>query len=555
MNLTKLYLLNVPLEADYKHTLHHTSKSAQEKYFKSKAVVKYEDFSYQMKDRAIRVHNHYDEIHGKVNYIMYQNTAYNNKWFYAFIISMKYINDGVTEIYIKTDVMQTWFDEYELKSCFVEREHVKDDTEGKNTVPENLETGEYVCNHVIHDRSMENTVFIVASTVQLDETGVSPIYLDSGLRLYNGVINGWIYYCLENCNEVEEVLGNIATHRTNDSIVSIFVIPKEYVHYIKGKKYLLEDGSPKRVDWGAVNEWNAQTERIFKPSQVNGYIPHNRKLLTYPYSYLLMDNNAGASVVYHWELFEGKKGDECGFVSYGAVTPGGSIRLLPLKYGGVEGENNNYGLNGPKFPVCGWQSDYYTNWLTQNSLNIAVQTERVELASQERLFNSTTSGVSAGIKGDVGGVINSLGDAYFNARNYKNEIQAINAQKQIHAFQSPTVSGNTNTGDVNFTRGVLRFSAYYMSIKEEYARIIDGYFSMYGYQTNLVKVPYTNHRERYWYTKTVGCDVAGAIPNEDIQQIKACYDNGITFWREADDIGNYSDENGNPLRNKSLFKE
>lgn len=543
-NITKLYLLNVPLEADYKHTLYFKTKSEQETYFLNQVVgTKHTDFSYQRKDNKIRMPKHFDEIAGKVNYVMYQNTAYSGKWFYAFITDIKYISDGVTEVYIKTDVIQSWFFDYIVKSCFVEREHTKDDTVGKNTVPEGLETGEYICNKTIHDRSMESTCYIVASAVNLDSGS------DSGLNIYNNVINGWYYYYFETEDELSKKLKNLAELRTNDAIVSIFVMPSKYI--FKGNNNMvIHNLIPSYHFW--PYDGDDSSEPIYKPESIDGYSPHNKKLLTYPYTYLLMDNNAGASVIYHYELFKDSdplRPNICTFKIYGAITPSGSIRLLPLKYAGVDGENNNYGLTAGKFPVCGWQSDYYTNWLTQNALNIQVQTESIKLASQQQLVNDVSSSVSSGIKGDVGGVISGLAGSYFNAKNYLNQIQGITAQKEIHAFQSPTVSGNVNSGDVNFVSGKNRFSAYQMSIKEEYAKIIDGYFSMYGYQTNRVKVPNKNHRSSYWYTKTVGCEIDGPIPNADLQIIKSCYDNGITFWRRPNEIGRYTDDAGNLKQN------
>ena len=43
------------------------------------------------------------------------------------------------------DLWFVWFD-ITFKQCFVEREHVNDDTFGKHTVPEGLEYGEYIVN-------------------------------------------------------------------------------------------------------------------------------------------------------------------------------------------------------------------------------------------------------------------------------------------------------------------------------------------------------------------------------------------------------------------------
>ena len=65
VNITKVYLLDVPLENDYKNTLYFANASAQQTYFQSKIIssYSYNDFSYQRKDRIIRIPEHYDNIY------------------------------------------------------------------------------------------------------------------------------------------------------------------------------------------------------------------------------------------------------------------------------------------------------------------------------------------------------------------------------------------------------------------------------------------------------------------------------------------------------------
>ena len=104
VNITKVYLLDVPLENDYKNTLYFGSSSAQQTYFSSRVRFTFTDFSYQRKDHFIRVPRQYDDVY-KCNYVMYQNSAYSNKWFYAFITDIKYVDDGRTDVYIETDVI------------------------------------------------------------------------------------------------------------------------------------------------------------------------------------------------------------------------------------------------------------------------------------------------------------------------------------------------------------------------------------------------------------------------------------------------------------------
>ena len=147
-NITEVHLLNVPLENDYKHTLYFSSLTAQTNYFLGRKVANVDvgsDFSYQRKDQIIRYPKDYDKLVG-CNYVMYKNASYSNKWYYAFITKMEYINDGMTAITIETDVIQTWMFDYTVKKSFVEREHCKEDKIGLHTVPEQLETGDYIIN-------------------------------------------------------------------------------------------------------------------------------------------------------------------------------------------------------------------------------------------------------------------------------------------------------------------------------------------------------------------------------------------------------------------------
>lgn len=67
------------------------------------------------------IHGHIDNIQ-EFNYCMYKNDNYTNKWFYAYIVDMKYVNDNTTNVYLKTDVFQTWQFDLIWKQSFIERE-------------------------------------------------------------------------------------------------------------------------------------------------------------------------------------------------------------------------------------------------------------------------------------------------------------------------------------------------------------------------------------------------------------------------------------------------
>lgn len=118
-----LRLLKVPFTIDNKNQLTFANKNSQTSYFLSLSHLEINNISYQRKDSIIRYPAHIDSIM-QYNYCMYQNENYTNKWFYAYITGMRYINDGMTEILIQTDVYQTWQFDITFKESFVEREMI-----------------------------------------------------------------------------------------------------------------------------------------------------------------------------------------------------------------------------------------------------------------------------------------------------------------------------------------------------------------------------------------------------------------------------------------------
>lgn len=539
--ITEVRLLNVPLSIKQIHTFYFNSISEQTAYFKSKTIYYEPELSYQRKDTSIRFPKKYDEINN-CNYLMYKNSAYSDKWIYAFITDKKYISQGLTEIQIKTDPIQTRFFDYTVKASFVEREHVNDDTIGMHTVPEGLETGEYKVAGIFNNSEMlkSNSKLILATTVDLNNTEgifnprLAPVTGDK----YNGLFSGVKYYvCTE--EQAKNAIALMLEEGQSDALTSVFIAPDCFFDTTKKSDetyyYVSSSTDAKTIDWNG----NANGATMEKPTAIDKtYTPKNNKLLTYPYCYMLLSNNAGGSAIYRFEAFS----TQPSFKIKGSITPGMSIRAIPQSYNGIL-NNNEEGLTAGKYPICSWANDVYTNWLTQTSVNRGVNIftglATVAISAASIASAVPTGGASipagsaltaslAGVGGVVGGVSmvgNSLGQVY------------------QQSFQPPQASGNTNSGDVTYSSGFSTFTAYTMTIKKEYAKIIDGFFDMYGYKVNEVKVPNKNHRENYWYTKLIDPNITAPIPQDELQEIQDCYSKGITFWKNPDLIGDYSVSN------------
>lgn len=85
----------------------------------------------------------------------------------------------------------------------------------------------------------------------------------------------------------------------------------------------------------------------------------------------------------------------------------------------------------------------------------------------------------------------------------------------------------------------LRVEYFKKTITAQMAKTIDDYFNMYGYATHKVKIPNTNVRPHWTFTKTIGCKIVGSLPSDDQRKICEIFDNGVTFWRNPSEVGQY----------------
>ena len=170
------YVKLVRFDVTPEHQLTFSSLSSQTTFFDNLTGVVLSDFTYQRKDNIIRYPALYETIE-KYNYLLYRNEAQSNKTYYCYITNMRYINDEMTEITIETDVFQTWQFDIIYRESFVEREHTNNDTIGYNTVPEGLETGEFICNdyHKVGGFELDDLVYVVQVTEYCSDSSIEPV--------------------------------------------------------------------------------------------------------------------------------------------------------------------------------------------------------------------------------------------------------------------------------------------------------------------------------------------------------------------------------------------
>lgn len=470
------------------------------------------------------------------NYVAFKNPKFGNKWIFGFVTDVKLMSDLVTKITWEKDVWSTWYSSFDVGKAFIEREHVADDTIGKHTLPEGLETGEYVVNYENKKKELTTLNVIMASNVDPVLSGGSLVGGDVGGGIYNDIRTGFKYYHFANdtTSSLPDVLKAFSEAGKADSIISLFVAP--FSSFEKVDDSVFDNGQVKQTTTKKTLPWVNNSAGDTYPtrlSTIDGYTPVNKKLLTFPYCYLRLTNNNGNDAIYHFEKFApAYSGDNlCRFSIDCAITPGMSIIAYPKNYDGIE-NNYNQCLQAGKYPICGWSNDAYTNWLTQNGVNIA------------------TSLVSSGLQ-VIGGAAmagSGIGSGYLGMASGVNNIASTLGQIYEHSLTPMEAKGNQNTGDVKVASDINTFTAYGMSIKKEYAQVIDGFWSKYGYKVNEVKQPNLKTRTQFNFIKVGGNDdlIHGNIPASDLEKINTIFRKGVTIFHSYANFGNYTISN--PIR-------
>lgn len=554
---TNIILLKVPLELSNKNQLTFANKNAQYNYFNSLEKLELENATYQRKEGVIRFPSLIDNLY-EFNYVMYQNEAYSEKWFYAFITNMRYLNDNVTEISIATDCFQTWQFDLTYKESFIEREMINtaNDVAGSNLLDEGFEIGEPILNSEIEDDNLEPYFVIAYSGDYIEFQGTRTNIPQEGFAI-NGNPSSIAYIICGGIPSFSTMIQIINDSGMGDKIFTCFTIPKvAFPHY---EPYII-NGIQSNLPCHIISTGNyagSEKEITFnKNTSLDGYLPRNKKLLIYPYNYIAFTALNGDKKIYRFEDFENNPT----FKLLSEFNPNPSIIYHPINYrNSLNGLTDIAVLSG--YPTLAYKNDYYNTWLAQNSNIIKLQALSEDNNYSAGLWNSGTNALNTAINAGMSTVPNANGQSDYSqaisgiisAPNMGVQIgsQVINheifqkmqlAQKQKQSLLPDNVNMGSSATLLGFNlldKNV--FSIF--TIKRQYAEIIDKFFDMYGYLTNTLKLPNLFNRPNWNYVKTLGINIIAHIPQTDLQIIKNMYDNGVTLWHNPATFLDYSQNN------------
>ena len=522
-------LRGAPLDRAYKHTLYWTSEASQAGYFSGLAKLSYDHMQYIRESGRVRVPTKSDDL-DDCNYLMYKNQQYVDKWFYAFIKMVHYVNDNCCDIEFEIDVIQTYFFDITIRQSFIERNHTVTDAIGDNRVPEPLDIGSYYRKAAIRAWNTSGT--------QLWDVVAYSTFDWSSWMLTSGQIQYGTYSAL-----TRTVLGQISmavdasprsytwvtdarpkiidlvTNHANlvDGVVAIFMTPHEFAN---GDVVTVNVNKP-QSSWAIGG--------------VGSYVPKNKKIWTFPFCGLYMPDTNGGGKVFAFEDFN-TGSSSAQFIFYSDYAPTETVVAAPVAYKGAPSGTPNYQeavfING--FPQCPWTSDSYKQYVAQNQSNIAltyamsgaqVLTGILVTAATEGAGTAIGAGmITSGISGILG------------------KVADMSDKSKI----PPKVHG-ASSGTAFMTVGEKIPLIQTLVPREEQAIIIDNFFNVYGYAINKVDVPGIANRPHWTYVKTRDACIlpkAGTgLPSAALERIIQAFDAGLTFWKNPSEVGDYSLDN------------
>ena len=378
---TEIHILqNIPLNKSYEHTVLYKDKETQAAEFLKYNKYTLKDYSYQRTSiGTMRVELPFEYLYN-CNYMMFKNTAFENKWFYAFITGVSYISNTVSEIYYEIDVMQSWCYDYEFLDTFIERQHSATDKLFENTQPEGLELGpdyKLIKSMTYYTSGSPAWVILASTTVNV------------GIPAYNGIIGGvytgLIMYYLRSKADVDKVINAFINAGQENAIVAFYQAPYFDISHSLNEPYRVT------LDFS------------MQENHGNAYKPRNKKLYVYPFTYLECYSTLGISGEFKFDQFSNNGSKDVQFYIDSVIFPQAQMTATPVWYRGYNVDYSSsvgYGL----FPTCSFAGDAFKAWWAQNKNSYMASMNAIsnnyDTNRQIAQNNYTMAGLSAGTARD-----------------------------------------------------------------------------------------------------------------------------------------------------------
>lgn len=528
--ISSLTLYNCRLERTGHKTIDFASASARDAYFAGNSTVAniaYTAFNgnatYIREHDVINVGISADALDSAgVNYCRFINPQAGNFFRYAFIDQIEYIAPETSRLHIRIDAFVSNIGNINMGQCFVEREHVADDTRGLHTLPETINSENMVCNSVLYDLCPDLAGFTkagfnanyYAAIFMTEPTFTVPGNYDSYI---GGNANCSYIIAPESIDDLGALIDFLTDNNLSNAIIGIIPLIRGFVTATEvdlpaevasevgfSKVYTITDNTNSKYGVTLYSSFES----------LDGYTPHNKKLYTYPYNYIKVMSASGAETNLEYEKLPGTNDNF--IVSYSAsLSP--TLSIAPEYYNGVTKPVDKI-VSYSQFSPIAYTVDTYSAWYAQNK-NVVDMTLYTKAGA---IVRSGFGALSAQNTQQAIGAAGNVLDSTVNAMQWLAGVMDMQRR--------PDEIKGTLTGNALIYQSRAGVKVLDMCIKGEYAEIIDRYFDCYGYNVSITKTPQISSRPHYNYCKTVGSNVYGAMPEDHKEQIDRLFNDGITVW-------------------------
>ena len=545
-NSNVILIHNYPGASDHQHTYLFATAAQQYNYFRALAKYSLAEYSYQRAGLGrIRVGLLADNLYD-VNYMMFQNTSYGNRWFYCFVTKITYINDGCSELEYVIDPLQTWRFDWEIRQSFIERQHSVTDAIGDSITPENVQTGELVYNTAfqsVYSGIPDNYNCLIIGVIDNASQPVSMYRYDnafSGAILYAFDMSGAAGSASLNLQlgAAKDLLSHYVSAGQPDAVAFMYMCPIMALP----AGYTISTSatwSDHIVDTSVTPvEIYTYVAGVTGSETLNGYTPKNKKLYTYPYNMLIVTNGCGASVTLRYELFDNPATPQMAVAS--AFTLPVSQTLRPAQYKGQGNPDRMLSIALSGWPSCSWSNDAYQAYIAQQShSNLLWKASEYSVAGS--LAEMNIPYVSEAAK-KITPILGALGSSNINLMN---PLSIISGLQGLYAASNQVDQARGSTQNIGPLYAVddLGFKYTRASVQAAKAKQIDDFFTRFGYAVNELGTPNLAARPAFTYVKTNAAFVCGGFDDATGAEISAILDNGVTFWQPGTTMADYSVNN------------
>ena len=482
--IIKLYK-NIPCDNEYINTLFFENRTAQNNYFHGTAnviqILEKQAYTRQSRNK-IRIQGNISSIF-QCNYMAFQNASFMSKWFYCFVTDVEYVNNVTVEITYEIDYIQTFLLDCKLNECFIKRNHVKDDTIGKNITPENIALGEY---H-FSDYKIIDSLYMRDMAIAVNYIDVNGTQHFGGK--YDGVYSGSKIKVFRD-DDIESVNSFIDKYYAKeDSILSIYMLPKFCINeeIPVGGLVLSEpvyDSTGTNIELSLVD---------FKLTgeELNGnYKPRNKKLYTYPFNFFQIVTADGKTLNLRYEFFkEMTPRIRCCSV----ITQPVSCVIYPDGYKGTKDTATGFEKTQPllneqlivdNFPVCSFANDSWRKY-AQSELPLQL------FQGLGKIGANYATGIAASKLRGSGTMSAEYGMSSTELNQAKNNISTqrglistgidiLSSMYTASVLTADTTNGSFSHGSVNVASGYAMIYGCRVHTNTEMTKQIDDYFDRFG---------------------------------------------------------------------------